>query len=79
MKRSEKSVQELWLPKSPTFSKNGYSVTVMSIAFFPYSNSILAHKRVPDPLVNMVLISFVPIVVLKTSGNEFFLCAPRGK
>jgi len=51
----------------------------MSIAFFPYSNSILAHKRVPDPLVNMVLISFVPIVVLKTSGNEFFLCAPRGK
>ena len=74
VKRSDKSVQELWLPKSPTFSKNGYSVTVMSIVFFPHSNSILAHKRVPDPLVNMVLISFVPIVVLKTSWNEFF-CA----
>ena len=55
MKRSEKSVQELWLLKSPTFSSvNGYSVTVMSIAFFPHSNSNLAHERVPDPLVNMV-------------------------
>ena len=74
VKRSDKSVHELWLPKSPTFSKNGYSVTVMSIVFFPHSNSILAHERVPDPLVNMVLISFVPIVVLKTSWNEFF-CA----
>ena len=93
VKRSEKSVQELWLPKSPTFLsmwincyqfapleqshpakslsavwedlekshaaasvlfQNVYSVTVMSIAFFPHSNSNLAHKRVPDPLVNMV-------------------------
>ena len=34
--------------------QNGYSVMVMSIVFFPHSNSNFAHERVPDPLVNMV-------------------------
>ncbi len=40
--------------ESEAGAKNGHSVTVMDIAFFPHSNSNFAHERVPDTLVHVV-------------------------